>query len=107
MTDISGTTRELLQEEISLGGKPVSLVDSPGLENVDQEMEFIEQIIQESDMLLFVIDGKADLGEQEYRIRDLILENQMKDRTILVINKLDAKVYTPEVDMLIADFYAL
>jgi len=107
VTDISGTTRELLQEEISLGGKPVSLVDSPGLENVDQEMEFIEQIIQESDMLLFVIDGKADLGEQEYRIRDLILENQMKDRTILVINKLDAKVYTPEVDMLIADFYAL
>ncbi len=107
VTDISGTTRELLQEDVVLWGKLATIVDSPWLENVKDEMKFIEQIVHESDMLLFVVDGKQELTEQEYLIRDLILENNKKDKTILIVNKLDSKVYWPDIDMLLADFYIL
>jgi len=61
VTDISGTTRELLREETTLGHKDILLIDSPGLENIDEEMQFIQEIIRESDILLFVIDGKEAL----------------------------------------------
>lgn len=107
VTDISGTTRELLREESVLGHKDILLIDSPGLENVEEEMQFIQEIIQECDILLFVIDGKADLWEQEYRIREMILENGKKDQTILVANKLDDKVYHGKADIFLSEFYSL
>ncbi len=107
VTDVSGTTRELLEEKSIIHGKPVTLIDSPWMENVDEEMQFINLIIKESDILLFVVDGKAELSEQEYRIKDMILAAQKKKSTILVVNKLDAKVYSAEIDMLIADMYSL
>jgi len=83
------------------------LIDSPWLEDIDKEMVYIEQIIQESDILLFVVDAKEELTEQEYRVRDLVLKHQKKDQTILIANKLDSKVYGPEAELLIADLYIL
>ncbi len=107
VTDISGTTRELLHEHITIAGKPTVLIDSPWLEDINKEMQFIEQIIEESDVLLFVVDAKDEITEQEYRIRDLILKHQKKEQTILIGNKLDSKVYGPEAELLIADLYIL
>ncbi len=107
VTDISGTTRELLREETVLWHKDVLLMDSPGLENTEEEMQFIQEIIQECDILLFVVDGKEELWEQEYHIREMILDAEKKDQTILVANKLDDKVYYGKADIFLSDFYSL
>lgn len=58
MTDIPGTTRELLREEKIINGRDVTLVDSPGLDTFAQELPFLQEIIDTADIILFVIDGK-------------------------------------------------
>lgn len=60
VTDIPGTTRELLRDEVELAGKICQLIDSPGLLNFEEEVPFLEQIIQEADILLFVVNGKEE-----------------------------------------------
>jgi len=107
VTDIAGTTKELLREDIEFGNKKAMLVDSPGLEDFSIEQQFISQIIQEADLLLFVVDGKVALWEQDIVIRDMILQANKKARTIVLVNKLDGKVYGRNVDLLIADYYVM
>lgn len=107
VTDIAWTTRELLRERVVWWEEQLELVDSPGLDDFELEKWFIQQIIDEADILLFIVDGKEELGEQELHIKEMILQAQKKERTCLVVNKLDSKVYTQEVDMLLADYYSL
>lgn len=107
VTDIAGTTRELLREEVTWSWQKVILVDSPWLERFSEEKEFIQQIIDESDVILFVVDGKVELGEQDIVIRDMILQSEKKKHVILLVNKLDGKVYGEDVQVLLADYYAL
>jgi predicted GTPase len=54
-----------------------------------------------------VVDGKVALGEQDIVIRDMILQAQKKSRTIVLVNKLDGKVYGRAADMLIAEYYEM
>lgn len=107
VTDISGTTRELLREEVDLLGRHVELVDSPWLAEFEDELQFIEQIIDESDVLCFVVDGKEWITEFDRRIFDLIMKKWVKEKTMLVVNKLDKKVYREDVEMFYADWYTL
>jgi len=58
VTDIAGTTRELLHEEGHIKHIPVTFVDSPGLADFEQEVVFLKEIIATSDIILFVVDGK-------------------------------------------------
>jgi predicted GTPase len=83
------------------------LVDSPGLEDFSEEQQFISQIIEEADLILFVVDGKVALGEQDMIIRNMILQASKKKRTIVLVNKLDGKVYGRNSDLLIAEYYEM
>jgi len=105
VTEIPGTTRELLVEPTKIRGKSLMLCDSPGLEEFEQELVFIKQIIEEADILLFVVDGKLDVSEQDLRIKQEIISAGKKNKTVLVVNKLDAKVHKAE--LILADYYAL
>lgn len=107
MTDIAGTTRELLREEAVIAGTPVTLIDSPGLEHFAQELPFLQEIIDTADVLLFVVDGKLSLSQQDEKIKEMIMQANKKSRTILVVNKLDAQVYSRKIVSLLSDFYAL
>lgn len=107
VTDIAGTTRELLHEEGSVKDIPVTFVDSPGLASFEEEIKFLQQIIVEADLILFVWDGKAGVTAQEQKIADLIFSAGKKDKTFLVVNKLDQKVNSDAGNMLLADRYQL
>ena len=90
MTDIAGTTRELLRdtsgwEEL----KGVQFVDSPGLIDFTEELQFVQQIIDEADVLVFVVDGKVGIGAKEEQIAEMVMAAGKKDRTIFVVNKLE------------------
>jgi len=90
VTDIPGTTRDVIEEYVTVGGIPLKLLDTAGIR---ETADLVEQIgverskhaLAEADLILFVLNNGEELHEDE---RDLL--QQMKDRqTILIINKMD------------------
>lgn len=93
VTDIPGTTRDVIEEYINIKGIPIKLVDTAGIretENVVEKMgvEKSKEYIDKADLIIFMIDGSRPLEEQDFGILDLILGK----RTLTVINKIDLPV---------------
>lgn len=90
VTDIAGTTRDVLEEEAQIKGIPLNLIDTAGiLEPRDLiEQEAIKRshlYIQNADLVLLVIDNSLPLEEQ-----DKLLIEQLRERNVIaVINKYD------------------
>lgn len=101
VTDIPGTTRELLRDHAQLHGMWYELVDSPGLYNFDDDKPFIEQIIKEADIFIFVLNHRVGLTPNDQTIIDMLRRAGKSDKTMVLINKVDsADVYeTPELVM--------
>ncbi|HRX63903.1 MAG TPA: ribosome biogenesis GTPase Der [Candidatus Absconditabacterales bacterium] len=108
VTDIPGTTIDILYHEIKIDniGK-IRFADSPGLEEFDVERLFIQKIIDESDLILFLIDDTVGITAKEQRIYSYIMEQNKGDKTLLVINKLDINYKSQETDLAISDYYDL
>ena len=108
VTDIHGTTIDILSHtlEVDRLGK-ITFYDSPGLGDFSDELPFIEKIVKNSDFLLFVIDDSVGITAKDQHILDIIREHSMQDKTLLVVNKLDIKRKVNEIDLAIADYYAL
>lgn len=108
VTDIAWTTRELLRdysqwEEM----KWVEVIDSPGLLNFAEELDFIHQIIEEADVLFLVVDGKMGMGSREQQIAAMIIAAGKKEKTVLVVNKLEWSLSDKKYALALADFYVL
>ena len=91
VTDIPGTTRDIISEKILINSLPVILSDTAGLRNTENiiEAEGIKLAMtsaNESDLCLFVIDGSEKISEDE-----LNFINSLNDRVVVVINKSDLK----------------
>ncbi len=91
VTDIAGTTRDVIKENLDLG-VAITLIDTAGIredENIDKVeeigIEYSKQSAQEADMVLFLYDANAGLTEEDKQIYNII-----KDKThIIVANKID------------------
>ena len=92
VTDIAGTTRDVLKETLDLG-IPVTLVDTAGIRGISEEenkveaigIEYSKQSLAEADLVLFVYDSTQGIQEEDEKIYDLV-----KDKTHIVIaNKCD------------------
>ncbi|MBF0511034.1 MAG: tRNA uridine-5-carboxymethylaminomethyl(34) synthesis GTPase MnmE [Candidatus Omnitrophica bacterium] len=97
VTDIPGTTRDVLEESAQIQGVPVLLVDTAGI-LVPRDMIEEEAIkrshlyIKSADIVLLVLDHSTPLGEDDMR-----LMNQLKDsRVLVVINKMDLEARMDE-----------
>ncbi|CAL4326086.1 tRNA uridine-5-carboxymethylaminomethyl(34) synthesis GTPase MnmE [Buchnera aphidicola] len=95
VTDIPGTTRDLLYENIIINGISCQLVDTAGLRNTDDKIERIGiirawEVIRKSDHVLFVID-KTMIKSEQKKICDEFVKN-VSDNNIkitFVLNKND------------------
>lgn len=105
VTDIPGTTRDILSEEISIDGLPVHVIDTAGLrqseDKVEQEgVRRAQQAIEEADQILLLIDS-SKFGKITEQTVEKLLENfallndkSIKDlflleNTAIVLNKID------------------
>lgn len=107
VTEIAWTTREIVKHSRNYNWISVDYFDSPWLENFTEELEFINKIIKQCDLLLFVVDFKRWITNDDLEIRDLIFKQWKKAKTLLLVNKMDKKVYGNKKDLFLADFYSL
>lgn len=108
VTDIHGTTTDIIAHQIEVDslGK-MTFFDSPGLLDFSDELPFIERIVKNSDLLLFVVDDSVGISAKDEHILSLIMENDKRNQTFLVVNKLDIKWKVNELDLAISDYYGL
>lgn len=79
VTDIEGTTRDILTETLDLDGIPVTLIDTAGIREDSKigkveeiGIEFSKQSAQEADLILFLYDASTGLNQDDEIILDLI-----------------------------------
>jgi tRNA modification GTPase len=94
VTEIAGTTRDTLEEDLDLGGIPVRLVDTAGLRPVDDPLESegvrrAEQARREADLVLLVLDGTRPVEAAEREALSRSLGEAERERTVVVMNKCD------------------
>lgn len=91
VTDIAGTTRDILTETLDFDGIPVTLIDTAGIRDSIKEkvekigVEFSKQTAQEADLILFLYDASSGFDKEDEAILDLIKEQNY----IKVANKAD------------------
>lgn len=90
VTDIPGTTRDVIEEYVTVGGIPLRLMDTAGIRETNDLVEQIgversRHALSEADLILLVLNGSEPLQEDDIRLLD-----ELRDRnTILIINKTD------------------
>jgi tRNA modification GTPase len=94
VTEIAGTTRDTLEEELDLGGIPVRLVDTAGLRPVQDPLESegvrrAEQARREADLVLLVLDGTRPIEAAEREALRRSRGMAERERTVVVMNKCD------------------
>ncbi len=89
--DTPGITRDRIYGEVHYNEKSFLLIDTGGLDgNEDFDKDILIQTtlaIEESDLVLFVVDGKSDLTVSDFKIRNRLLKSNKK--VFVVVNKVD------------------
>lgn len=108
VTDIPGTTVDILRHRADIDwlGR-VMFADSPGLQTFEEERGFIKNIIDESDLIIFVIDDVVGVTAKEEHITKYLMDHKKKNNVILVVNKLDVKWREREQSLALSDYYSL
>ena len=98
--DTPGVTRDRIYDSVTYNNKSFFIIDTGGIEignedfNEDIKVQ-AELAIDESDLILFVVDGKNDLDANDYLIRDMLIKSH-KD-VIVVANKIDNSKRTDNI----------
>lgn len=100
VTDIAGTTRDVLEEQINLDGITLNLVDTAGIRKTCDVVEEIgveraKAIAREADLILYVVDSSTTMDENDYEILSLIKDY----KTVILLNKTDLTGVTSEEDI--------
>lgn len=101
VTDIAGTTRDTLEEVISLGGITLNIIDTAGIRDTSDVVEKIgveraKKISEEADLILYVVDSSVPLDEND---KDIIRMTRNKN-TIILLNKSDLEEVVSEEDII-------
>lgn len=97
VTDIAGTTRDVLEEQMNLNGITLNIIDTAGIRDTEDVVEKIgvdkaKDYLVNADLIIYVVDSSTPLDENDEKIMGMI-----KDRTALVLlNKSDLDTVTTE-----------
>lgn len=101
VTDIEGTTRDVLEEQINLGGIMLNLIDTAGIRETDDYVESIgvekaKKYAQDADLIIYVVDSSRVLDKNDEEIMELIRDKN----TIVLLNKSDMDTVVNKDDIL-------
>ncbi|PRR80352.1 tRNA modification GTPase MnmE [Clostridium liquoris] len=90
VTEVPGTTRDVIEEYINLDGVPIKIVDTAGIRETEDIVEKIgvqksKEKINESDLVILMLDSSAELDNEDYEIIDYIKDKKY----IVLLNKRD------------------
>ncbi|GGK33742.1 tRNA modification GTPase MnmE [Caldalkalibacillus thermarum] len=96
VTDIPGTTRDVLEEYVNVRGVPLQLIDTAGIRETEDVVERIgversRQVLKEADLILLVLNIAEPFTEEDQALLDLVKDM----KTILIVNKTDLE---PKLD---------
>ena len=97
VTDIEGTTRDVLEEQIHLQGLSLNIIDTAGIRETE---DLVEQIgvnrakvaADEADLIIYVVDGSRELDENDAQIMELIRDR----KAVVLLNKTDLETVISE-----------
>ena len=93
VTDIEGTTRDIIEGQITLEGLKINLLDTAGIRNTENKVEKIGiekslKLVNEADLIIVVLDASRPLEQEDYKLLELS-ENKQR---IIVANKREIKI---------------
>ncbi len=92
VTEYEGTTRDTIEEFITINGIPLKLIDTAGIRNAKDEVEKIgiekaKQIAKNADLIIAIFDSNKKLTSEDKEILELIKNK----KAIIILNKIDLK----------------
>ncbi|MCI9416552.1 MAG: tRNA uridine-5-carboxymethylaminomethyl(34) synthesis GTPase MnmE [Eubacterium sp.] len=100
VTEIAGTTRDAIEEQIRLNGISLNVIDTAGIRATEDKVEKIgvdkaKEYLEKSDLIIYVIDASVSLTSDDKEIIKMI-----KDRNVIVLlNKSDLTAIIQEEDL--------
>lgn len=93
VTDIAGTTRDIIEEQIVIEGIPFKIVDTAGIRNARDKIEQIgieksKKAANEADVVIGVFDSSVELNDEDREILRLL----QKKESIIILNKIDLNI---------------
>ncbi len=93
VSNIAGTTRDSIEEQIKIGSHIVRIADTAGIRDTKDLVESLGvkrsiKWIEESDIVVAVFDASSKLDKEDFKILNL-LENSKAQKKIIVLNKID------------------
>lgn len=106
VTEIAGTTRDVLEEYVNVRGVPLRLVDTAGIRETEDIVEKIgversREALKKADLILYVLNNNEILTEEDYKLAEIIKNEDV----IVIINKtdLDTKLDLEEVKTMVGN----
>ena len=92
VTDVPGTTRDIVEGSLIVSGIPLNIIDTAGIRKTEDTVEKIGvekslKIIDTTDLLIYILNNNEEITEEEKEI----LEKTKNKKRIIVVNKIDLK----------------
>ena len=100
VTDIEGTTRDILEEQIRLGDLTLNVIDTAGIRQTEDIIEKIgvdraKEYAQKADLIIYVADASRGLDENDEKILEMVLDKN----AVILLNKSDLDTIVTEKEI--------
>ena len=90
VTEVAGTTRDVLEEYVNVRGVPLRLVDTAGIRETEDIVEKIgversRKALSQADLILFVLNNNEALTQEDYTLYEVVKNEDV----IVIVNKMD------------------
>ena len=94
VSEIAGTTRDTIEEQVKIGTHLIRIVDTAGIREADDEIERIGierslEAIKQSDIVIALFDGSREADEEDRQILELLKSHAAEKSKIIIKNKVD------------------